>query len=617
MNALPAHSFVPLAAPLAALAFGFFVTHRLRPRMTHLPILASCAAVAASALALLGGALGGASWAGTLFTWVSAAGIQVNFGLLLDPLSVSVLSMVAVVGLLIHVYAVGYMQHDAAFSRFFLYFHLFFFAMIGLLTSDNYLQLYLFWEGVGLASFLLIGFWQHKPTARAAAWKAFLTNRIGDVGFLLAILLLFRWAGTVAFADLFSNPSLLSPEKAFIIGILLFWGACAKSAQFPLYVWLPDAMEGPTPVSALMHAATMVTAGVFLLARSYPLLERAPGLLPFIALVGAFTAVWGAVGAFFRKDLKRILAYSTVSHLGLMTLGLGAGGVFPAVFHLIVHGFFKASLFLCAGNVIHGLHDSLGGAPSASVEDAGGLRSSMPLTFAAFTLGAVSLAGVPPFGGFWSKEFVLAGAFGAPALAAMGLLTALGSSLYIGRMLFLTFLGERSWQRGRSAHAHEVPPLMWVPVLLLSLGGAGAGLLAAPLAGLLGVEPHHASHTVTALSISAMAAGFLLAWAAADLVPGWEPAWRSRHPALLEAIESDFGWQPFCHWLAGTTARFSAFLGDIVEGGIWDPGTEDAAAALPAFSEVLGRRARGILNDYALLVAAGAAGLLVLVGLCF
>ncbi|MBI2362379.1 MAG: NADH-quinone oxidoreductase subunit L [Elusimicrobia bacterium] len=496
--------------------------------------------------------------------------MQVHFGLLLDPLSVSVLSMVAVVGFLIHIYAVGYMRHDAAFSRFFLYFHLFFFAMVGLLTSDNYLQLYLFWEGVGLASFLLIGFWQHKPTARAAAWKAFLTNRVGDVGFLLAILLLFRWTGTVAFADLFSNPTLLSPEKAFIVGFLLFWGACAKSAQFPLYIWLPDAMEGPTPVSALMHAATMVTAGVFLLARSYPLLERAPGLLPFIALVGAFTAVWGAGGAFFRKDLKRILAYSTVSHLGLMTLGLGAGGVFPAVFHLIVHGFFKAALFLCAGNVIHGLHDSLGGAPSASVEDAGGLKSAMPMTFAAFTLGALSLAGVPPFGGFWSKEFVLAGAFGAPALAALGLLTALGSSLYIGRMLFLTFLGR-----------------------------------------------HHASHTVTALSVASMAAGFGLAWAAADLAPGWEPAWRARHPALLEAIESDFGWQPFCDRAAGAVAAFARFLGDIVEGSLWDPATEDAAAAFPAVSAVLGRRARGILNDYALLMTAGAAGLALLVGLCF
>ncbi|MBI5596946.1 MAG: NADH-quinone oxidoreductase subunit L [Elusimicrobia bacterium] len=617
MSPLPAAALVLLAAPLAALAFGFFVTHRVRPRTTHLPILASCAAVAAASLALLGGALGGASWSGRLFTWISAAGVQVHFGLLLDPLSVSVLSMVAVVGFLIHIYAVGYMRHDAAFSRFFLYFHLFFFAMVGLLTSDNYLQLYLFWEGVGLASFLLIGFWQHKPTARAAAWKAFLTNRVGDVGFLLAILLLFRWTGTVAFADLFSNPSLLSSQKAFIVGFLLFWGACAKSAQFPLYVWLPDAMEGPTPVSALMHAATMVTAGVFLLARSYPLLERAPGLLPFIALVGAFTAVWGAVGAFFRKDIKRILAYSTVSHLGLMTLGRGGGGVFPAVFHLIVHGFFKAALFLCAGNVIHGLHDSLGGAPTATVDDAGGLRASMPMTFAAFTLGAVSLAGVPPFGGFWSKEFVLAGAFGTPALAALGLLTALGSSLYIGRMLFLTFLGRRSWQKGHAAHAHEAPPVMWVPVLLLSLGGALAGFLAAPLARLLGVEPHHASHTVTALSIASMAAGFGLAWAAADLAPGGEPAWRSRHPALLEAVESDFGWQPFCDRAAGAVAGAARFLGDIVEGSIWDPGTEDAAAAFPALSEVLGRRARGILNDYALLMTAGAAGLAILVSLCF
>ncbi|MDE2293624.1 MAG: NADH-quinone oxidoreductase subunit L, partial [Elusimicrobia bacterium] len=421
MSPLPLAAYVPLAAPIAALLLGFFVTHRLKPRWTHWPILLSCAAIAAAALSLLPGALGGASVSGTLFTWVEAGSFKVSFGLLYDPLTVSVLCMASVVGLLIHVYAVGYMEHDPGFSRFFLYFHFFLFSMVGLLTASNYLQLYLFWEGVGLASFLLIGFWSEKPTARAAAWKAFLTNRVGDVGFLLAILLLFRWTGTVDFKTLFAKPDLLTPDHAFVVGALLFWGACAKSAQFPLYVWLPDAMEGPTPVSALMHAATMVTAGVFLMCRSYPLLERAPGLLPLIALVGAVTAVWGAVGAFFRQDLKRILAYSTVSHLGIMMLGLGVGGVLPAVFHLIVHGFFKAALFLCAGDVIHGLHDATGGKPTVGVEDSGGLMKAMPWTFAAFTLASLSLAGVPPFGGFFSKEMVLAGAFKTPVLAGLGL----------------------------------------------------------------------------------------------------------------------------------------------------------------------------------------------------
>ena len=278
MESLPDAAYVLLGAPLAALLVGFLVTHRSRPDLTYLPILASCAAVAAAALGLLGGALAGVSWTGRLFTWVAAGGVSVDFGLLLDPLSVSVLAMVTVVGLAIHVYAVGYMAHDPDVSRFFLYFHFFFFAMLGLLSADNYLQLYLFWEAVGLASFLLIGFWSDKAGARAAAWKAFLVNRVGDVGFLLALLLLFRWTGTVRFSTLFSHPELLTPERAFAVGFLLFWGACAKSAQFPLYIWLPDAMEGPTPVSALMHAATMVTAGVFLLARSYPLLARAPGI---------------------------------------------------------------------------------------------------------------------------------------------------------------------------------------------------------------------------------------------------------------------------------------------------------------------------------------------------
>lgn len=616
MSELPLLAYVPLAAPLVALLFGFFITHRFAPRLTHWPILASCAAVAGAALLLLWGAHGGSSWAGTVAPWFDVGGAGASFGLLYDPLTVGVLAMVSVVGLLIHVYAAGYMAHDPGFSRFFLYFHLFFFMMVGLLTSDNYLQLYLFWEGVGLASFLLIGFWSHKATARAAAWKAFLTNRVGDVGFLLAILLLWRWTGTLNFSELFTNPGLLTPERCFFVGILLFWGACAKSAQFPLYVWLPDAMEGPTPVSALMHAATMVTAGVFLMARSYPLLERAPGLLPFIALIGAVTAVWGAVGAFFRQDLKRILAYSTVSHLGLMMLGLGAGGVFPAVFHLIVHGFFKAALFLCAGNVIHGLHDALGGAPSATVEDAGGLRGAMPWTFWAFTLSGLSLAGVPPFGGFWSKELVLTGAFHAPALAALGLLTALGSSLYIGRMFLLAFLGERPWQRGHSSHAHEVPAVMWLPVMLLAVGGAAAGLLGGPLAALLGTELHHPPHLVTGLSCAAMLAGFGLSWLAAEGAPSWEPSWRGRHPEFKEAVESDWGWQPFCHALAGGVARGAGFLGGFIERVLWDPGTETLAEAAPALSENLGRAHRGSLNTYAWWMTAGAAAVALVAALC-
>ena len=375
-------------------------------------------------------------------------------------------------------------------------------------------------------------------------------------------------------------------------------------------------MEGPTPVSALMHAATMVTAGIFLLARSYPLLVRAPGLLPFIALVGALTAAWGAVGAFFRKDLKRILAYSTVSHLGLMTLWLGAGGVFPAVFHLIVHGFFKAALFLCAGNVIHGLHDSLHGAPTATVEDAGGLREAMPLTFAAFLLAALSLAGVPPFGGFWSKELVLTGAFSVPALAALGLFTALGSSLYIGRMLLLTFLGDRPWQNGPRAHAHEVPLIMAVPVLLLSAGGALAGFLGEPLAHLLGTEMHHAPHLVTGLSCAAMLTGAALAWLGADGDPSWEPSWRAARPTFAEAVESDFGWQPLCHGLARGVGRGAALVAELFESVLWDAGTEDLAAAAVAVGERLARLSRGLMNDYSWWMTAGAAALALTVALC-
>ncbi|HVE12238.1 MAG TPA: proton-conducting transporter membrane subunit, partial [Elusimicrobiota bacterium] len=343
MRPLPPEAVLLLAAPLAALTLGWALFHRLWPRKTHIPILVSCAVVTGVAWSLAWRVLAGGGMEGRLFSWVAFGRVSVDFGLRVDGLSASVLAMVSLVGTLIHVYAAGYMEEDPGFSRFFLYFHLFFFFMIGLLLSSSYLQLYVFWEGVGLASFLLIGFWWHKESARAAAWKAFLVNRVGDAGFLVALLLMLGWTGTTRFEDVFARLPYASEGAVVLVAALLFWGACAKSAQFPLYVWLPDAMEGPTPVSALMHAATMVTAGVFLMARSWPLLERAPAVASAMAGVGAFTAAFAAFLAASRRDLKRILAYSTVSHLGLMIMSLGLGNLVGAVLHLIAHGFFKAA----------------------------------------------------------------------------------------------------------------------------------------------------------------------------------------------------------------------------------------------------------------------------------
>ncbi|MBI5201720.1 MAG: NADH-quinone oxidoreductase subunit L, partial [Elusimicrobia bacterium] len=367
-------ALVILGAPLAAQHLGFFVINRVKPSAAHWPILAACAAAAVAAWTLAARFLHGAPAIDEgLGTWMTAGSLSVEFGLRVDGLNAAVLAMVTLVGGLIHAYAVGYMREDKGFSRFFLYFHLFLFSMLGLLLSNNYLQLYLFWEGVGLASYLLIGFWYDRESARRAALKAFVVNRVGDACFLFALFLMAKHAGTFRFVDLFAKLDSIPADALPWIAGLLFLGASAKSAQFPLYIWLPDAMEGPTPTSALMHAATMVTAGVFLMARSWPLLERCPGVLNWIAATGALTAVGAAALAFTKKDLKRILAYSTVSHLGLMMLAIGCGNVYAAVCHLITHGFFKAALFLCAGNVLHALHKS-----TATVDEAGGLAGELP-----------------------------------------------------------------------------------------------------------------------------------------------------------------------------------------------------------------------------------------------
>jgi formate hydrogenlyase subunit 3/multisubunit Na+/H+ antiporter MnhD subunit len=405
-----------------------------------------------------------------VWTWMSAAEWGVSAGVRVDGLSASVLAMVSLVGALIHVYAAGYMKDDPGFSRFFLIFHLFYLAMIGLLLSNNYVQLYLFWELVGACSYLLIGFWWHKKTARAAALQAFMTNRVGDFGLMLAVLVLLSLTGrSTRFAMFFPLISVADPGRLALAGLLIFWAACAKSAQFPLYFWLPDAMS-PTPSAS--HAATMVTAGIFLLVRSWPLISAIGNLPEMIGWVGAFTALGAALIAGMKTDLKRILAYSTVSHLGLMAFALGMQEVGPAVFHLITHGFFKAVLFLCAGNIAHGL-----GKTTVSVSETGGLAKRMPLTFLCFSVAALSLAGVWPCAGFYSKDAILDAALraGGPR-AVVGLAIGAASAFYIFRMLFLAFLGPRPAQSG-PGHAHEAEPVMMVPVLFLALGALGVGWL--------------------------------------------------------------------------------------------------------------------------------------------
>lgn len=620
---VPVAAWLLFAAPVSAILVGFFGFRRYKPEWTHLPILASCAVVTASAFWLAAHVYTGHSFDLNLFRFAEAGDWAVDFGLRVDGPGVAVLAMVSFVGSLIHLYAAGYMKGDPGFSRFFLVFHLFFLAMIGLLTANNFVQLYLFWELVGVASYLLVGFWFHKETARKAALKAFLTNRVGDFGLLLAVLLIVLQFKITHFHLLYLKAaSGATFELLPVIGFCLVWAACAKSAQFPLYFWLPDAMEGPTPTSALMHAATMVTAGVFLLVRSWPLISLVEGLPHLIAWIGAITALFAAIVAGTKKDLKRILAYSTVSHLGLMMLALGLGQIAAALFHLIVHGFFKAALFLCAGNIAHALHQ-----PTANVDDVGGLHTSMRLTYLSFLLAALSLAGVFPLGGFFSKDAILDAAWHhGGALAVMGMLVAAGSAFYIFRMLFLAFYGARPEQK-RAPHAHEAEPILGVPVLFLALGAAAAGLLKEPVerfvlmgwrgmpSGLSGLdlvlnlpgEPvlPHLNMTVALLGTAMAALGAFAAWRLTMSDPGFD--WRWRGGAAEAVFESDFGWKTVVDAFVRGVSRLAGFTGRVLDKGGVDGAVEGSAGFVRAAGAAIARSAQGRINDYLWWMLAGTA----------
>ncbi|MBI2131230.1 MAG: NADH-quinone oxidoreductase subunit L [Candidatus Tectomicrobia bacterium] len=352
----------------------------------------------------------GGSHTVTLWTWITAGDLKVSVSFLIDPLSTVMLLVVAGVGFVIHVYSIGYMHGDPGYPRFFTYLNLFMLSMLLLVMGDNYLLMFVGWEGVGLCSYLLIGFWYEKQSASDAGKKAFIVNRIGDAGFLLGMFLIWTLTGSLSYAEVFRAAPGLAAPAATAIGLLLFIGAMGKSAQIPLYVWLPDAMEGPTPVSALIHAATMVTAGVYMVARTSPIYVQGPAALDVIALVGALTAIFSASIGLVQNDIKRVMAYSTVSQLGFMFMAMGVGAFASGIFHLMTHAFFKGLLFLGSGSVIHALHH----APAAQQQDMrymGGLRSRMPVTYWTFLTGAVAIAGVPPLAGFWSKDEILAGAF--------------------------------------------------------------------------------------------------------------------------------------------------------------------------------------------------------------
>ena len=409
-----------------------------------------------------------------LFTWLPVGGLQVKAGLLLDPLSLTMALFITGVGALIHLYSVGYMHGDEGYARFFVYLNLFAFSMLVLVLADSFLLSFLGWEGVGACSYFLISFWFERDTAARAGKKAFITNRVGDFGFMIAMFLLFSALGSLQYGVVFAGAETLTKTTATAISLLLFLGAVGKSAQLPLYVWLPDAMEGPTPVSALIHAATMVTAGVYLMCRINPILELAPGALTIIAAVGAATALFAATVACAQNDIKRVLAYSTISQLGYMFLAVGSGAYVAAVFHMVTHAFFKALLFLGAGSVIHGLHDE------QDMKRMGNLRRYLPITSATFIVGWLAIAGIPPFAGFWSKDEILASAFDTNKLLwLIGLVTALLTAYYMSRQVFMVFYGERR-ETEHASEPHESPWTMTLPLVTLAGLSVVGGLLNLP-----------------------------------------------------------------------------------------------------------------------------------------
>jgi NADH-quinone oxidoreductase subunit L len=411
-----------------------------------------------------------------LFEWISVGSFKVDAGLLLDQLSICFVLLITGVGTLIHIYSISYMSHDKDRRRFFAYLNLFIAAMLLLVLGDSYLNLYVGWEGVGLASYLLIGFWNQKPAYATASKKAFVMNRIGDMGLSFAIMIAFATVGTVSFAGIKEQAEQTSTAALTAMGIMLLVAAAGKSAQFPLQAWLGDAMAGPTPVSALIHAATMVTAGVYLITRSNFIFDAAPTAQLLVVIVGAITLLFGALIGTAKDDIKKALAASTMSQIGYMILcaGLGPVGYAFAIMHLLTHGFFKAGMFLGAGSVMHGMKDEV------NMRKYGALRKFMPITFITFGLGYLAILGVPPFAGFYSKDMIIETAFNAGGIKGilLGSVTLLGAGItafYMTRVMILTFTGTKRWDE--DAHPHESPWLMWLPMAILAIGSVSSGFL--------------------------------------------------------------------------------------------------------------------------------------------
>lgn len=565
-----------------------------------------------------------------IFDWIVSGEFSVKVGFMIDPLSIVMCLVVTGVGFLIHVYSVGYMHDDPGYSRYFTYLNLFVFMMLILVTGNNVLLMFVGWEGVGLCSYLLIGFWYEKDSASNAGKKAFIVNRIGDYGFLLGIFLLFVSLGkegiwTLNFRELEESVWLLDPSLVALITLLFFVGATGKSAQIPLYVWLPDAMEGPTPVSALIHAATMVTAGVYMIARLNFLYSMAPETMFIVALIGALTAMFAASIGFAQYDIKRVLAYSTISQLGYMFVGVGVGAYAAGIFHLMTHAFFKALLFLGAGSVMHALSGEL------DMRRMGGLKRYMPVTHKTFLVACLAIAGIPGFSGFFSKDEILWKAFTSPVggifIYVIALITAFMTAFYMFRLLFNTFYGSERMDEHVKHHVHESPKIMTIPLVILAILSVVGGYVGIPhvLGGGANFEKFlepvfeasklpengHGSEALElglmALSVVAALLGIYLAYVYYLKNPRLSEEFAKRHRTLYETVHNKYFVDEIYGFLfVNNLLRIGRFLRVIIDEGIIDGIVNGVGYFLRGLGSLFRFLQSGYVQAYAVSVIIGA-----------
>lgn len=615
--------FIPALSTLILAVFGRKLPKRYVSFQACFAVFASFAVSVVSLIGLLRAGTETSPIIKNLFSWIQAGSFRADLSLQFDPLSAVMALVVTGVGFLIHVYSVGYMAEDWGYTRYFTYLNLFTFAMLILVMSSNIVLMFVGWEGVGLCSYLLIGFWFEKPSAASAGKKAFLVNRIGDAAFLLGIFFIFIHIGSGEFRAI--NEAIgggaVSASLATLIAILLFVGATGKSAQIPLYVWLPDAMEGPTPVSALIHAATMVTAGVYMVTRMNALYALSGTAAQIVAIVGALTAVYAATMALTQNDIKRVLAYSTISQIGYMFIGCGVGAYAAGMFHLYTHAFFKSLLFLAAGSVMHALSGEL------DMRKMGGLKKYLPLTYPTFLVGAIAIAGIPFLSGFFSKDAILTHAFasGQYFVWALGVFGAVLTAFYMFRLIFLTFHGEERIEPEAKKHLHESPRVMTIPLVLLAFFSAVAGYVGLPVVFgknlnifsrflepviVHGHEAHLSLSTewmLILISVAVAVVGIYVAWVFYLRNPRIPHTLVARFPGIYRLLVNKYYVDEIYEALfVNSTVRGSEKVYDHFDLKVIDGAVNGSASVTNFFGKLLSRIQTGLIKDYALVFLLGA-----------